>query len=121
MCLYWPSTIVKYNYTGPRNIMTGALISGIELPGWMNHNSSCIPSMAVSVYAVFSWASLGPVVTAEHIMKAVDNLNITAYQLNPYMVSVFSTGNGVLQQAALHVTILELCWSSSRNIMLNSS
>lgn len=42
LCHCRPSIIDNYAYTGPVNIVTRPWISGRELPGQMNHNSSFI-------------------------------------------------------------------------------
>ncbi|GBL90541.1 Transposable element Tc1 transposase [Araneus ventricosus] len=64
------------------------------------------------LWGTFSWAALGPVVLVEQTMKAANYLNITAYQLHPYMAFVFPTGNGIFQQvnALSHKARIALEW-----------
>ncbi|GBM80880.1 hypothetical protein AVEN_52354-1 [Araneus ventricosus] len=50
------------------------------------------------LWETFSWAALRPVVVVEQTMKAAIYLKIIADQLHPYMVFVFSIGNGIFQQ-----------------------
>ena len=50
------------------------------------------------LWGTSSWESLGPVVMVEHALNATKYLNIIVDQLHPYMASVFSTGNGMLEQ-----------------------
>ncbi|GFW12286.1 transposable element Tcb2 transposase [Trichonephila clavipes] len=50
------------------------------------------------LWETFSWASLGPVVVVELTMNASAYLNIIAYQLHPYIASVFPDGNGMFQE-----------------------
>ncbi|GBM24318.1 Transposable element Tc1 transposase [Araneus ventricosus] len=66
----------------------------------------------IMLWGTFSWASLGPVVVVEQTMKAANYLNITAYQLYPYMAFVFPTGNGIFQQdnAPCHKARIVLEW-----------
>ncbi|GFX21721.1 transposase domain containing protein [Trichonephila clavipes] len=71
---------------------------------------------SIMLLGTFSWAFLGPVVVVEQTNNATGYLNIIADQLHRYMASVFPAGNGMFQQERL-----KLCWSGSRNMMLNSS
>ena len=63
-------------------------------------------------YTIFSWASLGPMVVVQQILKTTEYLNITADQLHLYMASGFPTGSGMLQQdnAPCHKAQIELEW-----------
>ena len=47
---------------------------------------------------MFSWASLGPMVVVEQILKTTEYVNIIADQLRLFMASIFPTGNGMFQQ-----------------------
>ncbi|GBM84291.1 hypothetical protein AVEN_59607-1 [Araneus ventricosus] len=64
------------------------------------------------LWGTFSWAALGPLIVVEQTMKAANYLNIIADQLHPYMVFVFSTGNGIFQQdnAPCHKAQIVLEW-----------
>ncbi|GBM59646.1 Transposable element Tcb2 transposase [Araneus ventricosus] len=75
----------------------------------------------IMLRGMFSWTSLEPVVVVEQTMKAANYLNIIADQLHPYMAFAFPTGNGIFQQnnAACHKA--RICWSGSRNILMNST
>ncbi|GBN48980.1 hypothetical protein AVEN_95504-1 [Araneus ventricosus] len=132
----------------PGSIETGPWMSLRELPVRMNPDFSFIMSMAVSgnaicqansfsplvhqvihrhggggimLWGTFSWTALGPVVMVEQTMKAANYLNVIADQLQIYMAFVSQTGNGIFQQDNAYVTRLELCWSCSRSILMNST
>lgn len=48
-------------------------------------------------------------------------LNIIVDNCHSYMVALFPNGNGILKKDNAYVNWLELCWSDSKNIMLNSN
>ncbi|GBM64038.1 Transposable element Tc1 transposase [Araneus ventricosus] len=64
------------------------------------------------IWGTFSWATLGPVVLVEQIMKAANYLNIIADQLHPYMVFAFKNENRIFQQdnAPCHKARIVLDW-----------
>ncbi|GBM06688.1 hypothetical protein AVEN_227037-1 [Araneus ventricosus] len=81
---------------------------------------------SIMLCGTLSWAALGAIVVVEQTMKSANYLNIIADQLHPYMAfvfPVFPTGNGIFQQdnAPCHKSDMELCWSGSRSILMNST
>ncbi|GBM64829.1 hypothetical protein AVEN_197962-1 [Araneus ventricosus] len=75
----------------------------------------------IELWGTFSWAALGLVVVVEQTMKAVNYLNTIADELHPYMAFVFPLEMESSSRTIPHVTRLGLCWSGSRNILMNST
>ncbi len=52
----------------------------------------------VMVWGIFSWHTLGPLVTIEHSLNATAYLSIVADHVHPFMTTVFPSSDGYFQQ-----------------------
>ncbi len=64
---------------------------------------SCLVSMVqagdgVMVWGIFSWHTLGPLVTIEHCLNATAYLKIVADHVHPFMTTVYPSSDGYFQQ-----------------------
>ena len=141
-CVLYLSRIFDSDaYTRPGNIVIIPCISRRRLPGWRNHDSSFDTltvifqaTFVLSIYSrsyadwwwhshtswTFWWVSLGPLIMIKQNMKTKNYFNIIKDLLHHYMTSFFPKGNGIFQ-LLLHATRLELRWSGSKRIMMNST
>ncbi len=79
---------------------------------------SCLDSMVqtgggcVTVWGIFSWHNLGPLVPIEHRLNATAYLSIVADHVHPFMTTVYPYSDGYFQQdtAPCHKSQIILDW-----------
>ena len=86
---------------------------------WYSHKQT--NGGSIVLWRTFSWASLGLLVEVKKTLNDTGYLYIIAYQLQHTGHLSFQQEMECSNRTRLHVTSLELCWSGSRNVMLNSS
>ncbi len=65
-------------------------------------NPSCLVSMVqaggVMMWGIFSWHTLGPLLSIEHCLNATAYLRFVADHVHPFMTTVYSSSDGYFQQ-----------------------
>ncbi len=97
---------------------------------WCKEHESMDPSCLVStdqaggggvmVWGIFSWHTLGPLVSIEHRLNATVYLSIVSDHVHPFMTTVYSSSDATSSRIMHHVTQLKSSQTGFLNMTMSS-
>ncbi len=74
----------------------------------------------VILWGIFSWHTLGPLVTIEHCLNATAYLSIVADHVHPFMTTVYPSSDATSSRIMHHVTKLKSSQTGFLNMTMSS-
>ncbi len=74
----------------------------------------------VMVWRIFSWQTLGPIISIEHRLNATAYLSIVADRVHPFMTTVYPSSDATSSRIMHHVTKLKLSQTGFLNMTMSS-